>query len=103
MVVYLFMTQENAKNEAKRQKYRKWIVEEFQPYVTELLEKGFFKTTGWTDGTGTMYGLWEFEDMDALAKLWNDENFHRHTIRRNELVDKLKIKLCRPGMIIPPK
>ena len=39
----------------------------------------------------------------ACAKLWNDEKFHRHTIRRNELVDKLKIKLYKPGMIIPPK
>jgi hypothetical protein len=45
----------------------------------------------------------EFEDMDALAKVWNDEKFHRITIRRNELVDKLTIKLCRPGMVIPPE
>jgi hypothetical protein len=103
MVVYLFSEQVNAKDEAKRQQYRKWVVEEWQPYVTELQEKGFGKGIGWTDGTGTMYGLWEFEDMDAFAKLWNDEKFHRLTITRNELVDKLKIKLCRPSIVVPPK
>jgi hypothetical protein len=79
MVVYLFYEQVNAKDEAKRQRYRKWVVDEWQPYVTELQEKGLVKGTGWTDGTGTMYGLWEFEDMDALVKLWNDEKLHRHT------------------------
>ena len=79
------------------------MVEEWQPYWTEVIEKGFFKHTGWTDGTGTMYGLTEFEDMEALGKLWNDEKFQRLTIRRNELVDKLEFKLCRPGLIIPPK
>ena len=103
MVVYLFYEQVNAKDEDKRQRYRKWVVEEWQPYNTEMQEKGLVKSTGWTDGTGTMYGLMEFEDMDALAKLWNDEKFHGLTIRRNELVEKLKVKLCRPGMVIPPK
>ena len=103
MVVYLFSEQVNARDEAKRQRYRKWVVEEWQPYVTVAQEKGLFKATGWTDGTGTMYGLTEFEDMGALGKGWNDEKFQRLTIRRNELVDKLTIKLCRPGLIIPPK
>ncbi len=103
MVVYLFSIQVNAKDEDKRQRYRKWVVEEWQPYITEQQEKGVVKGTGWTDGTGTMYGLMEFEDMEALAKLWNDEKFHHHTIRRNELVDSLTVKLCRPGIIVPPK
>jgi uncharacterized protein (DUF1330 family) len=103
MVVYLFMEQINAKDEAKRQRYRKWVVEEWQPYAEGLQEQGFVKTTGWTDGTGRMMGLWEFEDMEALAKLWNDEQFHRHNVRRNELVDDIKISLCRPGMLIPPQ
>jgi hypothetical protein len=103
MVVYLFMEQVNAKDEAKRQRYRKWVVEEWQPWVTEILDKGFVKATGWTDGTGTMYGLWEFENMVDLAKLWDDEEFQLLGVRRNELVEKFKMKLCRPGITIPPK
>jgi len=103
MVVYLFSVQVNSKNEEKRQRYRKWIVDEWMPYANEIQEKGIAKGKGWTDGTGTMYGLWEFEDMDAFAKLWKDERFHKYTVRRNELVDKLTIKVCRPGMVIPPK
>ena len=103
MVVYLFMKQVNAKDEAKRQKYRKWIVEEWQPYATKLQKEGVSKGVGMTDNSGTMYGFFEFEDMDALAKLWNDEEFHRLSVRRNELVEKIQYKLCRPSMVIPPK
>ncbi len=101
MVVYLFWEQDNAKDEEKRQRYRKWVIEEWQPYAEKY--KDIVKATGFTDGTGKMYGLWEFADMDALGKVWNDEEFQRLTIRRNELVDKLSVKLCRPGLIIPPK
>jgi len=103
MVVYLFQVQVNPKDEEKRQQYRKWIVDEWMPYWNKVQEKGGIKGNGWTDGTGTMYGLWEFEDTDAFAKVWNDEMFHKHTVRRNELVDKLTLKVCRPSMLIPPK
>jgi len=102
MPVYLFIEYDNAKDESRRNQYRKWIVEEWQPYFKELQEEDFFKTTGFTDGTGHMMGLWEFEDTDAFSKLWNDEKWHRLMIRRNEVVDNLKIRLCRPSIVIEP-
>lgn len=102
MPVYLFLEQDNPKDKTRMTEYRKWVEEDWFPYIQKKQEEGVCKMTGLSDNTGHVMALFEFEDMEALAKIWDDEKYHRIMIKGNRLVDNLKIRLCRPSIRIPP-
>ena len=90
------------KDGSRLNNYRKWT-NEWSPYIDKKSEEGVLKRTCFTDNTGHLMSLMEFEDMETLAKLWNDEKYHRLMRKGNIVMNNLKIRLCRPMVRIPPK
>jgi hypothetical protein len=101
MPVYLVWENELAKDKERRNEYRKVILEEYMPYVEKMQKKGVFKITGLGDNTGYVLGIMEFEDLDAFGKVWNDDKFHFMVGKIAQLVNKSKIRLCRPSRLRP--
>jgi hypothetical protein len=103
MPLYLVYEWDNAKETKRLNNYRKLIDEVTSPYSRKLNKEGICKTTGLSDNTGHMMSIWEFEDLDAFGKVWNDDNYHSMMIKLNQLVDNMKIRICRSGRPIAPQ
>jgi len=60
------------------------------------------KSSGWSDGTGKMYNLMEFESYDAYAKFMDDEEYQKSFIHFCRLVNNIKMKVLRESISAPP-
>jgi len=103
MPVYIVTEWDNAKDETRYSKYQKWVVEEWSPYQAKNLEKGGYKATGLADNTGHMMGFFEFKDLEALGTMWNDPKWNSLMIKMSQLVDNMRIRLCRASRPIEPE
>ena len=61
-----------------------------------------FKHLGsWADNTGHIISFTEFENMEEMAKIWNDTEWHQRSVRFMRSVDNFKIRICRPSTLHP--
>jgi hypothetical protein len=70
---------DNAKDESRYKRYGEWSRSgRARVYWEKKVEEGIVKNISqWADNTGHLI-LWiEFVDIDAFAKLWADEEFHK--------------------------
>lgn len=68
------------------------------------LDAGLVKKTGsWSDGTGHIIALIEFEDMVAFAKVWNDEEIIEDRVKFCRLVDNPMYRILIPVVPLPPE
>ena len=102
MPVYLVSEQDNAKDEARYNKYQKLVAEEVWPWMQNMMKKGV-KITSLADNTGHMTGVYEFENFEALEKMWNDPKWNSMMIKYSQLVDNYRLRLCRSGKVIEPE
>ena len=61
------------------------------------------KPSVYTDGSGLMLVLHEFETLDDFNKVWGDEEYQAALSVRSYTLDNCKIKIWRPPTIIPQK
>jgi hypothetical protein len=107
MPVVVMIEWDNAKDESRYEKYAKLSRTQggvgYTPLLQKMIKEGVAKTSGWTDNTGHLVGWWEFENLEAYAKLWADEEFHRRWLQSNPLVDNARIRILRPAVPIPAR
>jgi len=101
MKVLVLTTWENPKSVEGLKRYYDNL-EKQREYRAEITKKYNVKASDWTDGTGKMYNMMEFESYGAYAKLAEDIEFHKDMVRLFRLVKNVKIKVLRPGMSVPP-
>jgi len=101
MKVLVLRTWENPKSDEGQKKYYDYMNKHRQ-YWTERGEKYNVKASGWSDGTGKMYHLWEFESYDAYAKFVDDEEFQKTWIHFFRTVKNAEMKVLREAIPAPP-
>ena len=69
----------------------------------KLIERtqGKGRFNGWTDNTGHLVYIWEFDSLEDYAKFWADKEWHSYWMELNPLVDNLCFRLMRPSITIP--
>ena len=102
MPVYLVLEQDNAKDEERYNKYQRLVAEEVWPWMQNMMKEGV-KITSLADNTGHMTGFFEFENFEALGKMWNDPKWNSMMIKYSQLVDNYRLRLCRSGRPIEPE
>jgi hypothetical protein len=100
MPVYLHISWDNPKDEARYREYGK-ISSEMIDWSEKKQDEGWFRSIGITDNSGHIISLFEFDDMEALSKTWTNSEYRSMMINLNRLVDNCKIRLCRPVVRIP--
>ncbi len=95
MPVYLHISWDNPKDEKRYSDYAK-ISSDMMDWSVKKQEEGIFKSVGITDNTGHIISLYEFEDMNALSKIWMNPEYRAMMMKLNQAVDNCKIRLCRP-------
>lgn len=101
MKVLVMTTWENPKCDEGLKKYYEYN-EKHREYRTERWEKYNVKSSGWSDGTGKMYHLEEFESYEAYAKFADDEEYQKIFIHFCRLVNNPKVKVLRGSISAPP-
>ena len=101
MKVLLLTTWENPKCDESLKKYYDNI-EKHREYRTERIKKFNVKQSGWSDGSGVMYHLREFESYEDYAKYMDDEEFQRNFVHFCRLVNNVKMKVLREAISAPP-
>ena len=103
MAVVLSVEWDNAKDESRYNKYGEWSRSgHTRVFWEKKLEEGIVKNMSqWADNTGYIIFWAEFENMEAFAKLWSDEEFHKSWLEINPLVDNLRFRILRPSVTIP--
>ena len=102
MTVILLLEWDNANEETRLKKYRETVPKR-QKFWQKKIEEGIVKNmSGGSDITRHMIGLVEFENWDAFAKVYSDEEFQMMFVELCHLVDNLSYRLLRPGITIPP-
>jgi uncharacterized protein (DUF1330 family) len=101
MRVLVLMTWENPKSDEGLKKYYENL-EEYRQYRTERRDKYNVKSSGWSDGTGKMYNLIEFESYEAYAKFYDDEEFQKSFIHFCRLIKNAKTVVLREAISAPP-
>jgi hypothetical protein len=102
MKVALLMTWENFKSDEGLKKYYDYG-DETREYRTERRKKFNVKRSVWSDGTGKMYAVYEFESYDAYAKYMDDEEIQRIWINTFRTVKNAEMKVLRGAISAPPK
>ncbi len=93
------MEWDNTKDEGRIKKYYHFNLKRSK-YIMGKIEEGIVKNVqGWSDGTGHIEHLIEFEDAEAFAKFWSDEEWHLLQIEFFPLIENLKIRVMRPVML----
>ena len=68
------------------------------------LDAGLVKNMStWSDGTGHVIALFEFEDMAAFARVWVDEEIVENRVRFSRRVDNPMFRILIPFVPFPPK
>ena len=101
MKVLVLTTWENPKSVEGLKKYYEYI-EKYGQYLDERRKKYNVKASAWSDGTGKMYMLDEFENLEAYAKYNDDEEFQKKFIHFCRLVNNVKVKVLREAISVPP-
>ena len=103
MPVALLVEADYPKDEERDEKRVKFSKEVLFPHYEKMVEEKGIKTklSQWSDNTGHMVALWEFETMEEFAKMWNDERWQQIWGRWTFLVDNARIRLLRPAFYIP--
>jgi len=94
------MEYDNTKDRARYKRYADFTREP-HPWWQKMEKEGIVKTSGWADNTGHIVNWLEFENMEAFAKLWADEEYRKWVLEFNPLVDNLRFRLLRPSVSIP--
>jgi hypothetical protein len=77
-------------------------MEKHREYWTKRDDEHNVKRSGWSDGTGKLYYLREFESYEVYAKYMDDEEFQKTFIHFFRLVNNGKIKVLRASISAPP-
>jgi len=101
MKVLVLTTWENPKSDEGLKKYYDYQ-EKTREYRTESYKIYNIKRSGWSDGTGKMYFLMEFENYEAYAKYMADEEIQKFWIHFFRTVKNAKIKVLREAISAPP-
>ena len=101
MKVLVLTTWENPKSDEGLKKYYDYG-DKTREYRHERIKKYNVKASGWSDGTGKMYYLMEFESYEAYAKYWDDEEIQKIWIYSFRNVKNAKIKVLRGQISAPP-
>ena len=101
MKVLVLTTWENPKSDEGLKKFYEYQNKHSQ-YVTERREKYNVKSSNWSDGTGKLYNLREFESYDAYSKFFDDEEFQKRRIHFFRLVNNAKTKVLNESIRAPP-
>ena len=101
MKVLVLITWENPTSDDGLKKYYEYLNKHSQSW-TKRREKYNVKTSNWSNGTGKMYHMSEFENYDAFAKFYDDEEFQKTGIRFYRLVKNPKMKVLREPIDAPP-
>ena len=99
MKVLMFREWDNPKDETRRKEYAEISTD--TSYAEKMKDVKFKRLGSWTDNTGHIISLYEFENMEELAKIWNDVEFHQNQVRFWRSVDNFKIRICRPATLHP--
>ena len=102
MKVLVLSTWENPKSDEDLQKYYDYG-NETREYRHARLKEFNVKYSGWSDGTGKMYYLMEFESYDAYAKFMDDEEYQKMMVHAWRNVKNGKVKILREQISAPPK
>ena len=94
MKVLVLTTWENPKSDEGRKKWH----ELDRKYFYERIEKYNVKTSEWSQGTGKMYYMMEFESYDAYAKFMDDEELQRYWTRACRLINNVELKVLREAL-----
>jgi hypothetical protein len=89
------------KCEEGRKKYYECIAKHSK-YWAERLDKYNVKRSLWSDGTGKMYNLREFESYEVYAKFMDDEELQYTNIDFFRTVNNAKVKLLRGSISTRP-
>ena len=103
MPVYLVSEHDNAKDEERFSKYQKLVAEEAWSWIQNSVKEGLYKYTGLADNTGHMIGIYEFENFEALEKMWNDPKWNSMMLKLSQLVDNNRLRICRGSRVIEPE
>ena len=101
MAVVLLMEHDNAKDGSRYKKYAELTRGPDPEWVKKMLEETNVKVSGWADNTGHIINWFEFENMEAFAKMWNTEEWHKWWLSRNPFRDNLSFRLLRPSVPVP--
>jgi hypothetical protein len=101
MKVVLLVEWDNAKDESRYKKYAEQNREPIPEWWTKLAEETNVKSGEWADNTGHMVNWLEFENIEAYAKLWGNEEWHKFWLSRNPFRDNLSFRLLRPSIPVP--
>ena len=101
MKVLVMTTWENPKDDEGLKKYYENL-EKHREYRTERRKKHNVKSSNWSDGTGKMYVLDEYESYEAFVKFMDDEELQKNMIHFCRLVKNVKVKLLRESISAPP-
>ncbi|MHA2272343.1 MAG: hypothetical protein ACXACI_10800 [Candidatus Hodarchaeales archaeon] len=89
------------KNPIEEDRWKKLaeLGQKIEKYWEPKLEAGTIKDIGtWSDNTNSFVYLLKFENGEAFAKVWNDEEFHRLASSWSSLVDCPSFRVLRPGL-----
>ena len=105
MTVVFLREWDNASEEDRQQKYREFTKEmqDKRDYWDKKFEGIIKSSSGWSDVTRHMISWIEFENAEAFAKWWADEEVQMWHIKLCHLVDNFTYRLLRPGIFIKPK
>jgi hypothetical protein len=90
--------------EPERNKRRYQAEAAHNPYYEKRVKEGVkWKASQWSDGSGLMLGLHEFDTLEDFNKVWGDKEFQKLTALWSYSADNCKIKIWRPSQSLPPK
>jgi hypothetical protein len=101
MKVLLLMTWDNPKSDEGLKKYYE-VGSKTREYRRERMKKYNVKASDWSDGTGKMYYMLEFESYDHYAKFMDDEEIQRIWIKSFSTVNNAEMKVLREAISAPP-
>jgi uncharacterized protein (DUF1330 family) len=101
MKVLVLTSWDNPKCEEGLKKYYEYN-SKHREYLTKRREKYNVKSSSWSDGTGKMYWLREFESFEDYAKFMDDEEYQKIMIHAFRNVNNGKIKVLREAISAPP-
>jgi len=101
MKVLLLTTWENPKSVEGLKMYYTSVEKEF-PRMLERQKKFNVKYSGWSDGTGKMYMLEEFDSYETFAKYMDDEEFQKDFVRICRRINNVKRQVLTEAMEVPP-
>jgi len=92
----------NFKDET-RLKARYRYNETYMPYMKKAAQEYNIKMSGWTDGSGHMVYLVEYESAEDHARAWSDDEFYGKYVRFCRLIRNHSRRIFRPPLRVQPE